>query len=70
MCGKQKKSAPKDALSKMLVYDSSGLFDDAFAAPDRQIMIQRDLTIYFIVQNLSPADVLVPGIVDVFVYQL
>ena len=54
----------------MLVYDSSGLFHDAFASPDRQIMIQRDLTIYFIVQNLSPADVLVPGVVDVFVDQL
>ena len=54
----------------MLVYDSPGLFDDAFAAPDRQIMIQRNLAVNFIVQNLSPADVLVPGVVDVFVDQL
>lgn len=54
----------------MLVYDSPGLFDDAFAAPYRQIMIQRNLAVNFIVQNLSPADVLVPGVVDVFVDQL
>ena len=54
----------------MLVYDSPGLFHDAFASPDRQIMIQRNLAVNFIVQNLSPADVLVPGVVDVFVDQL
>ena len=51
----------------MLVYDSPGLFDDAFAAPDRKIMIQRNLAVHFIVQNLSPADVLVPGAVNIFV---
>lgn len=51
----------------MFVYDSSGVPYNLFTAPDRQVIIQSDYTIHFIVQDFSPADVLVPGIVYVFV---
>ena len=51
----------------MVVYDSSGLSHNAFALPDRQVIVQSDHTVPFIVQDLSSADILVPGIVDVLV---
>ena len=51
----------------MVVYDSSGLSHNAFALPDRQVIVQRDHAIPFIVQNLPSADILVSGAVDVFV---
>lgn len=47
----------------MLVYDSSGLFDDAFAPPDRQPVIQGYRPVPFAVQDFPAAYVFISGVV-------